>query len=78
VARSRSVKHQIRGLALTRKAGEQITIYTSDGPIEIQVVRTEKNCVRLKVAAAPSVKIFRSELDVCSPETSPPLEPDYD
>jgi len=78
VARSRSVKHQIRGLALTRKAGEQITIYTSDGPIEIQVVRTEKNCVRLKVAAAPSVKIFRSELDVCNTTETPPIESDYD
>lgn len=78
MARSRSVKHQIRGLALTRKMGEQITIYTSDGPITIQVVRTDKNCVRLKVAAAPSVKIFRSELDVCSPETAPSIESDYD
>jgi carbon storage regulator CsrA len=78
VARSRSVKDQIRGLALTRKAGEQITIYTSDGPITIQVVRTDKNCVRLKVAAAPSVKIFRSELDVQgTPETSS-IESDYD
>jgi carbon storage regulator CsrA len=63
---------------LTRKAGEQITIYTSDGPIAIQVVRTDKNCVRFKVAAAPSVKIFRSELDVQDPETTPPLESDYD
>lgn len=78
MARSRSVKNQIRGLALTRKTGEQVTIYTSDGPIQIQVVRTDSNCARLKVAAAPHVKIYRSELDVCSAEASPSLESDYD
>lgn len=78
MARSRSVKHQIRGLALTRKPGEQITIYTSDGPITIQVVRTEIKCVRLKVAAAPHVRIFRSELDVCNTTETPPIESDYD
>ena len=78
MARGRSVKHQIRGLALTRKPGEQITIYTSDGPITIQVVRTEIKCVRLKVAAAPHVRIFRSELDVCSPETASSNESDHD
>ena len=78
MARSRSVKNQIRGLALTRKTGEQITIYTSDGPITIQVVQIDPKRVRLKVAAAPSVKIYRSELDVQNPETTPPIESDYD
>ena len=77
-SQSRSVKNQIRGLALTRKTGEQITIYTSDGPITIQVVRTDPKCVRLKVAAAPSVRIVRSELDVQGTTETPPVESDYD
>lgn len=72
------VKDQIRGLALARNLGERITIHTSDGPIEIQVTRINPHSVKLKIAAAPFVRIARSELDVQGTTETPPIESDYD
>ena len=77
MARSQS-KAKIRGLSLTRKPGEQITIYTTDGPITVQIGETRGHNTRIKIDAPPSIKIYRSELDVHSPEATASDESDYD
>jgi len=78
MARSQKSKTKIRGLSLTRKPGEQITIYTTDGPITVQIGETRGHNTRIKIDAPPTVKIFRSELDVLSPKATASDESDYD
>ena len=77
MARSQG-KAKIRGLSLTRRPGEQITIYTTDGPITVQIGETRGHNTRIKIDAPPTVKIFRSELDVHNPKAAASLESDFD
>ncbi|EAJ5693150.1 carbon storage regulator CsrA [Campylobacter fetus] len=46
-------------LILTRKDGESIKI---EGNIEIKVIQTLKNCVKIGIEAPKNVMILRSEL----------------
>ena len=77
MARSQS-KAKIRGLSLTRRPGEQITIYTTDGPVIVQIGETRGHNTRIKIDAPSTVKIYRSELDVLSPKATASDESDYD
>ena len=49
-------------LVLARKIGGKILMETSDGPIEVTVVRTKGRTVRLGINAPQSVRIKREEL----------------
>ncbi len=47
-------------LILSRKLNERIII--AKGQITIQVVRIEKNCVKLGIQAPPEVPVHREEI----------------
>ncbi len=49
-------------LKLTRREGESITLFTSDGPIEVWVSSIEGRQTRVGIDAPQSVNIVRSEL----------------
>lgn len=49
-------------LVLTRKQSECITIFTTDGPIRVMVVRLERGQARIGVDAPRHVRVMRDEL----------------
>lgn len=49
-------------LAINRKDGERVVLYTADGPIEIAAWRSRDGKTRLGIEAPPSVRILRKEL----------------
>lgn len=49
-------------LVLARKIGGKIIMETSDGPIEVTVVRVKGRTIRLGVTAPQTVRIKRDEL----------------
>ena len=49
-------------LVLTRNPSQKITIFTSDGPIEVQVCKIGRHSVRVGVIAPLEVRVLRSEL----------------
>ena len=50
-------------LGLTRKPGEFVTLYTSDGPIRIYVKEIKGLQVRIGFDAPDDVEIVRGEID---------------
>ncbi|ADG67963.1 carbon storage regulator [Planctopirus limnophila DSM 3776] len=56
-------------LVLSRKKTEAITLYTSDGPITVRVVRGEQ--VRLGIEAPRHIRICREEIEPHNENTEP-------
>jgi sRNA-binding carbon storage regulator CsrA len=61
----------MRGLIITRRPGESITI---DGPATIEVVQRSATRLKLRIEAAKGVRILRSEL--APAERMDPTPPD--
>jgi carbon storage regulator len=49
-------------LSLTRRPNESITLYTSDGIVEILVSQIKGNQARIGIEAPKSINIVRSEI----------------
>lgn len=49
-------------LVLSRKKDQTIVFQTSDGNIELTIVKIENNRVRVGINAPPNIPILRSEL----------------
>lgn len=51
-----------KGLCVSRKLDESITVITSDGIITITVIQASRSYARLRVSAPEEITILRSEL----------------
>lgn len=63
----------MRGLIITRRPGESITI---DGPATIEVVQRSATRLKLRIEAAKGVRILRSELAPTNRSAIDPTPPD--
>jgi carbon storage regulator len=57
-------------LSVTRRPNESITLYTSDGVVEIHLSDIRGNQARIGIEAPKSIKIVRSEIDTPQPKNS--------
>lgn len=58
-------------LVLSRRKGEVIRVYTTDGIIEIQVCENTDHHTKLGITAPRNVTILREELDIPKHSASP-------
>lgn len=55
-------------LAITRKVGQSVTLHTSDGPILVELVSTDRGKARIGFQAPMSVRINRNDREVLAIE----------
>lgn len=70
VSLNQHIQRDLLMLSLTRRPNESITLYTSDGVIEIQLSDIRGNQARIGIDAPKSIKIVRSEIDTPQPQNS--------